>query len=46
MGLEEANGSKGVRRERSNKSMGSIRCRKVRMGYSKLEVMKVKKVRG
>ena len=45
MGLEEVDGPKGARKERISKLMGSMWCRKVRMGHSKLEVMKVKKVR-
>ena len=46
MDLEEANGPKEARRERSSKPTGSMWYRKIRMGHSKLEVMQVKKVRG
>ena len=46
MGLEETNGPKGARKERSSKLIGSMWCRKVRMGHSKPEVMRAKKVRG
>ena len=46
MGLEEANGPKKARREKSSKPMGSMWCRKVRMGHSRPEVMQAKKVRG
>ena len=45
MGLEEAHGPKGARRERSDKLIGSMWCRKVRMGHNKPEVMQAKKVR-
>ena len=46
MDLKEANGPEGAWRERSSKLMGSMWCRKVRMGHSKPEVMQAKKVRG
>ena len=46
MGLEEVNEPKGAWRERSGKPMGSMWCRKMRMGHSKPEVMQAKKVRG
>ena len=46
MGLEEAHGPKGARRERSSKPMDSMWYRKVRMDYNKPKVMQAKKVRG
>ena len=46
MGLKEANGPKGDQRERSSKPMGSMWCRKVRIGHNRPEVLRVKKVRG
>ena len=46
MGHEEVDGPKGARKERKNKLMDSMWCRKVRIGHSRPEVMKVKKVRG
>ena len=46
MDLEEANGPKEARRERSSKLIGSAWCSKVRMGHSKPETMQAKKVRG
>ena len=46
MGLEEAHGPKGARRERSSKPMDSMWYRKVRMGYNKPKVMQAQKVRG
>ena len=39
-------GLKGAQKERSSKPMGSMWCRKVRMGHSKPEVMQAKKVKG
>ena len=35
MGLKEANGPKGDQRERSSKPMGSMWCRKVRIGHNR-----------
>ena len=46
MGLEEVDGPRGARKERISKLMGSMWCRKVRIGHSKPEIIQTKKVRG
>ena len=46
MGSEEVDGPKEAWKKRRSKPMDSMWCRKMRMGHSRPEVMKVRKVRG